>query len=142
MPIFNPLGCCCGAKTISGVGGNLPVKVIQAYLKTTTGGRKLDPVSKTYVVSDQLNIQDAHLIFAGPETKKKSTYRTFARYIETNNLGSVVASEPAHNPLHSERKPGKLDLVIFIWTLDHKALGKWWLENKPAVDGSLLRGQP
>lgn len=64
----------------------------------------------------------AHAIFTqASRTRKQSGYGfNLARYIEKNNLGTVIASAPAKNP-----NTGNY-IVTFVWTINHKELVRYF----------------
>lgn len=71
------------------------------------------------VVDDKFSA--AHAIFTqASRTRKKSGYGfNLARYVEKNNLGTVIASAPAKNP-----NTGNY-IVTFVWTINHKELVRY-----------------
>lgn len=127
---FTTFVCCCGAKTISGVSTTKPEQVVADYLKTQMG-TKFDPVTKQYVTGT-LNIMDAFVLWADPDRPDPPATNPYAssgkllcQYIRTHHLGTVTTTPLRHNPMHPERKPGKMDLRIWIWNIDPAACQKW-----------------
>lgn len=157
MPTFQGFVCCCGAKTLFGVVNTKPEAIIRQYLQSQMGGTKFDPVTKKYVKLDKLHIMDAFVIWADPDRPdppkggdawhQRSSGKLLAAYITQQRLGSVTKTPLRHNPMHPERKPGKLDLRIWIWNINPVACQKWWDRynpppSAPSTTASLLDKVP
>jgi len=135
MASYTQFICCCGAKTIYGVSSTKPEKIVFDYLKSQAGNNWFDTKLKRYVKGEKLFIKDAFLIWADPDrvvnTAWGSSGKLLCEYIVKHRLGSVTKTPLRHNPMHPERKLGKLDLRIWIWNINPIACQKWWEKHKP-----------
>jgi len=133
MASYTQFICCCGASTISGVSRTEPERIVFDYLNSRKGSTRFDPITKRYIKVDGLNIKDAFLIWADPDrpTVSGSSGKLLCEYIVKHRLGSVTKTPLRHNPMHPARKPGKMDLRIWIWNINPVACQKWWDKHKP-----------
>lgn len=98
---------CCGTQEITGIiDDNNPKKTVKTVCK------------RLFYESEN----SAFMIFTDIDKKKPG--RNLEKYIKDNNLGKTTKSNSKVNP--NSRHP----LTVWIWTLNHTNLKKWWSQNK------------
>lgn len=107
---------CCGIIEINGINGREPKDTL---LLALTPGLHTPIIHKCgWVVFSQ-----AYRPYGA------ATYGIkFKEYLEEHKLGVVVQLESTLN-----RNSGNT-IDVFMWKVDHDALGKWYDENKPAQE--------
>lgn len=128
---FSSFGCCCGADTVNGIYNSKPEVVLEKWIKTMVLKQIYNRITHLYE-DGSWKLNAAFMLWAGPDYlagPHKGYYegpKNLAAYIRDNNLGTMLQTSHKPNPMHSERKPGDGDLVIYIWEIDGTAIRAWW----------------
>ena len=139
----------CGVQGINGLGYDAkvtPEDIMMAFCHATSS-KIYNSRTREYDKGTQLDLGYCHVVFSGAEpVYDKATGKDisshpggdrvarFAAWIVENKLGDVVEAVPGLNPLHPERKTERLR--VWVWTLDHAAIKKWYIDNKDSVKES------
>ena len=98
---------CCGTQEITGIiDDNDPKETIKTVCQR--------------LFSDEENC--AFMIFTDIEKKKPG--KNLEKYIKNNKLGKTTKSNSKVNP------NSRHSLTVWVWTLNHTNLKRWWNQNK------------
>lgn len=98
-----------------------PHEVIVEFCRNNFGCGYYIPLGSNYSVPDE-RFHCAFVIFS--QAGKGASYGTdFAKFIETNNFGTVTASNSLVNP--NSGNP----VTVFVWELNQDALKDWWMDH-------------
>jgi hypothetical protein len=125
----------CGVCTLQQVSMQSPEETLRIFINNYgCGVRKIYVAAKGEYVSVP-NSRHIHVIFGGPDMKTlrpgqghysaEGSCGAFAAFIRENSLGTVIETQPRHNPFHGERKEGEGDVIVYVWSPDAEALGEW-----------------
>ena len=133
---------CCGIKELKGIVTVQPKQAIQDFCFQRTAPECVTPASYSALVRERMAADHvnrykfgcAFVLFTQafitdpPRTTDQRGYGdTLSTFIQQQGLGAVTIAGKERNP-----NSGNI-VTVFLWKVDHTALGTWWKANPVSV---------
>lgn len=112
---------CCGTCEINGIKDNTPQYVIGAmhqYLFFTNG--------------KEVSWRNRRVFAYFTDNRDKKFGNALEKYIKKESLGAIIKTQTRINP--NSKNP----LKVWVWTLNHDNIKKWYLKNKGKYDDNAI----